>query len=75
MIPTINKTPDISMLTAVTVGSLCPAYTIIYFWRGVGIFRRRGLELSRGIFNAPMGLSYISNDGNDGLRLKIGLTY
>jgi hypothetical protein len=29
MITTINKKPDISMLTAVTVGSLCPAYTII----------------------------------------------
>ena len=31
MIRTINKTLDISMLMAVTVGSLCPAYTIIYW--------------------------------------------
>jgi hypothetical protein len=29
MIATFNKTPDILMLTAVTVGSLCPAYTIV----------------------------------------------
>ena len=30
MIPTINKKPDISILTAVTVGSLSPAYTVIF---------------------------------------------
>jgi hypothetical protein len=29
MIITNNKKPDISMHTAVTVGSLCPAYTVI----------------------------------------------
>ena len=29
MITTIDKKPDISMLTAVTDGSLCPAYTVI----------------------------------------------
>lgn len=33
---TVNKKPDISMLTAVTVGALYPAYTINSLFLAIG---------------------------------------